>query len=48
MKRSFKEIYKPGHKNIGTILQLPSEELAEILGHCGLELIILDTTISSA
>jgi len=42
MKKSFKEIYTPGKRNIGTILQLPSEELAEILGHCGLDLIILD------
>lgn len=42
MKKSFKSISAPGKKNIGTILQLPSEELAEILGHAGLELIVLD------
>lgn len=42
MKKSFKSIAIPGKKNLGTILQLPSEELAEILGHAGLELIVLD------
>ncbi len=42
MRKSFKEIAVPGRKNLGTILQLPSEEIAEILGHAGLELIILD------
>lgn len=42
MKRSFKDIVVPGKKALGTILQLPSEELAEILGHVGLDLIVLD------
>lgn len=42
MKKSFKDIVKPGKKNLGTILQIPSEEIAEMLGHAGLELIILD------
>lgn len=42
MNKSFKEIMRPGKKNMGTILQLPSEELAEILARAGLELIIID------
>ena len=42
MNKSFKDLMQPGKKNIGTILQVPSEELAEMLGHAGLELIILD------
>lgn len=42
MNKSFKEIARPGKKNIGTILQIPSEEIAEILARAGLELIILD------
>ena len=31
MNKSFKEIVKPGKKNLGTILQIPSEEIAEML-----------------
>lgn len=42
MKKSFKSIAASGKKCLGTILQLPSEELAEMLGYVGLELIILD------
>ena len=33
---------KETRKKIGTILQLPSEEVAEILGYVGMDLIILD------
>lgn len=42
MKKTLKSIMTPGKKVLGTILQLPSEEIAEILGYAGLDLIILD------
>ena len=42
MKKSFGSVTASGRKALGTILQLPSEELAEILGYAGLDLIILD------
>lgn len=42
MNKSFKQILRPGGKSLGTILQIPSEEIAEILARAGLELIILD------
>lgn len=42
MKKTLKSIMSPGKKILGTILQLPSEELAEILGYAGLDIIVLD------
>lgn len=42
MKKTLKSIMSPGKKILGTILQLPSEELVEILGYAGMDIIVLD------
>ena len=41
MKTSMRNMIHKERK-IGTILQIPSEEVAEMLGHAGLEFIVLD------
>ena len=43
MQKSFRELLHAEHRPIGTILQLPSEELVEILGHAGVEFLTMDT-----
>ena len=43
MKRYYRELAASGEMLTGVILQLPSEELAEILAHAGVDVIILDT-----
>lgn len=42
MKKSFKSLLNSGRKFIGTMMQVPSEELAEIMGHAGVEFLVLD------
>lgn len=42
MKKTFKELLATGRKFIGTMMQLPSEELVEILGYAGLEFLVMD------
>lgn len=42
VRKSFFELFENGNCPIGTILQLPSEELVEILGYAGMDYIILD------
>ena len=43
MKRYYRELAASGEMLTGVILQLPSEALAEILAHAGVDVIILDT-----
>lgn len=40
---NFRSLLENGNKPVGTILQLPSEELVEILGYAGMEYIVIDT-----
>lgn len=41
-RADFKSLFEDGNKPVGTILQIPSEELVEILGYAGLDYIVLD------
>ena len=42
MKTSFKSLLKSDRRFIGTMMQLPSEELVEIMGHAGVEYLVMD------
>lgn len=41
-RKNFHSLLEGGHRPVGTILQIPSEELVEILGYAGMDYIVLD------
>ena len=41
-RKDFHSLLEGGRRPVGTILQIPSEELVEILGYAGMDYIVLD------
>ena len=41
-RKNFHSLLEGGRRPVGTILQIPSEELVEILGYAGMDYIVLD------